>query len=40
MSTSSSGEKSDNIMSKLTDRFFDSAATGKVDEVKSLLNGA
>ncbi|KAL8615929.1 hypothetical protein ACOMHN_034605 [Nucella lapillus] len=40
MSSSSPVEKGDNPTEQLTNRFFDSAASGKVEEVKSLLGGA
>ncbi|KAK7115340.1 NAD-capped RNA hydrolase NUDT12-like [Littorina saxatilis] len=40
MSSTASPEKSDNLTQQFSDRLFDCAATGKVDEVKSLLGGA
>lgn len=38
--SSAAEEKATNLTQQLTDRFFDSAATGNVEEVKSLLSGA
>ncbi|KAK7496825.1 hypothetical protein BaRGS_00011805 [Batillaria attramentaria] len=38
--TSTAAEKANNMTQQLTDRFFDSAATGNVQEIKSLMGGA
>ena len=39
MSSTAAAEKSDSLIQHLTDKFFDSAATGNLEEVKSLLSG-
>lgn len=38
-STAAAAEKSDNLTQQLTDKYFDSAATGNLEAVKSLLSG-
>lgn len=39
MSSTAAAEKSDNFTQQLTDKFFDSAATGNLEAIKSLLSG-
>lgn len=39
-SSAATAEKPDDLIQQLTDRFFDSAATGSLEEVKSFLSGA
>jgi hypothetical protein len=39
MSSSAADQNGDNLIRQLTDKYFDCAATGNLEEVKSLVNG-